>query len=237
MQGICRTLTTPRPFLAQSGKSLHSCRNPIDKRHSLSDTVGQVEKKKGAVFMSEKVSIKTLWDILKEIDKGAADKSRTIDDITDKKVKEIITRESLIAASAGLAKAALGVGTASAVISGVGATVGTTAIAGAVSVKAGVAVGAAAGSTVPIIGTIIGAAVGLGVGILVGWLVANKDKNEKQRLNQEYLAKQNGALKRLEKEKEELEGLVNWQQQQIKRQEYIIGLVKVFGDLEGLCAT
>ena len=195
--------------------------------------------------MSKKVTFKTLWNVLEEIKRGATDKSRTTSNVSDIQIRKIVEKGTEIGISSGFAKgiglaavgatagaAALGTGTG-AIASGGATALGVAAF----SAKAGAATGAAAGSAVPVVGTIIGAGVGLLAGVLVGWLFANKNKNEKQRLNQEVLAQQNGIIKQLIKEKEELEKGHNRTQQQIERYKYIIGLLMGNNDLMNICAA
>jgi len=186
--------------------------------------------------MSKKVTVETLWNVLREIENGAKDKSRTINSISDGQVKEIVSCGAEIGIKAGL-----GVGTASAIgAAGLGAAgfVGGGAYAYtavglcAYGKMAGLgAVGAVAGSAVPVIGTLIGLGVGLGIGALVAWKTKRKNENEKQRLNQELMAKQNGVIKQLKEEVEELRKNNHLTKEQNKRYEYIIGSLTVNEEL------
>jgi len=214
--------------------------------------------------MSEKVTIKTLWNVLEETEKCAADKSRTISNIADNQIKDIIKRGAHIAISSGFAIGIGGVaagiasgvtagaatGVATGAIAGVGSaaaigsglTIGASALSygigtGALGAAAGAGTGAAVGSIVPIVGTIVGVGVGLVAGVFVGKRAANKVKNEKQRLNQEVLAMQNGVIKRLYEEKDELEKEFCRTQQQNERLKYIIGLLMGFKDIESFCTA
>jgi len=188
--------------------------------------------------MSKKVTIKTLWSILDEIDKGAKDKSRVINDIKDEKVKEIFNNSAKLALNSGFATGAglsAGISAAGIGATGIGAT-GIGAIAGGgIGVKSAI-VGAKVGSGVPVVGTIIGAAVGLGIGAFITWKISNKEKNEKQRLNQAVMAKQNGIINQLKKEMEELAKENHKTQKQNERYEYIIAQLMAYQDIKNLSA-
>ena len=183
--------------------------------------------------MAKQTTIKTLFSFLEEVDRGARDKSRTTNSITDFEVKEIVKRGTASAISSGFAAGGFAAGTA--VVTGMTSGI-VSGVAGTGSAAAFAAAGAAAGSAVPVVGTIIGAGVGLIFGGLIGRSIKNKNENEKQRLNQEVMRKQNGIINQLRKEKEDLEKEYNRTQEQNERYKYIIGILMSFDDLKKSCA-
>jgi len=89
----------------------------------------------------------------------------------------------------------------------------------------------------PIAAPVIVAGISVFSGFLMGWYKAEKNKNEKERLNQEIMAKQNGIIKQLMEELEEIKKEHNRTRQQNERLKYITGLLMGFKDMENLCAA
>ncbi|MBF1352439.1 MAG: hypothetical protein HXM71_04895 [Mogibacterium diversum] len=158
-----------------------------------------------------------MLDLLKEIENGVQDKSRTLNSISNSKLKNILLSEanmalktgittSILAAGTGVATSAL-VGTIGGVGTGVVASGLTTLGVASFSVAAGAATGAAAGSVVPIAGTIIGGVIGVAAGAFVGSRMEQKNKEQKEELRQEVVKKQNRIIRELEKELNELKSL------------------------------
>ena len=130
--------------------------------------------------MSKKITLKTIENILREIDYATNDKDRTIFDIENRTVRELVEESSRIAikninkyflaAGRGIAVGGAIVGGA---ITGGGAVVGgavasgvavtTSSFVGSSAAASAAATGATVGSTIPIVGTIIGAAAGVGI--------------------------------------------------------------------------
>lgn len=201
--------------------------------------------------MSKKVTIETIENVLKEMDKAVIFKNRTSSDIEDLEVKALIEKGSEVALKNNPMKygIALGVGglaagggaaIAGAVIGGGAAAGGGAAIAGigsgVVAAKAGAAAGAAAGAPVPVIGPIVGGAAGIVVGAIVGVAVGKKRKNKIEALHKEVLEKQNGAIKALNEELEELSKKNEIKDNEIERLKYILGCITAFNDIEAVCA-
>ena len=179
--------------------------------------------------MSKKITLKTVENILKEVELAARDDHRVISDIDNRAVKEIVKISSDITIKKSAAGIALGAGGAAAVgAAGAGAIIGGGAAAGGAAggailgggaaaggvaimglggggaAAAGASAGAAAGSVVPVVGTIIGAAAGLGIGVITGLVIGKQQKNKRESLNQEILSKQNAEINILIKECEQL---------------------------------
>ena len=158
-----------------------------------------------------------MLDLLNEIENGVQDKSRTLNSISNSKVKSILLSEANMALKTGITTSILAAGTGVATSALVGAIggVGTGVVASGLttlgvasfSVAAGAATGAAAGSVVPIAGTIIGGVIGVAAGAFVGSRMEQKNKEQKEELRQEVVKKQNRIIRELEKELNELKSL------------------------------
>ena len=195
-----------------------------------------------------------MLDLLNEIENGVQDKSRTLNSISNSKVKSILLNEanmvlktgittSILAAGTGVATSAL-VGT----IGGVGTGVVASGLTGlgvaSVSVAAGAATGAAAGSVVPIAGTIIGGVIGVAAGAFVGSRMEQKNKEQKEAFRQELVKKQNRIIREQEKELNELKSLYGEELETIDRYKYLLSSLftilelKKYSNLGGdECAT
>ena len=169
---------------------------------------------------------KDLQAFIGEIELGANNTNRTIEDVENLVVKSILLKEVKAADDAGITAALLAPGAATTVAmigawspgtaagmlggAGIGAATtgiavpGTAAIAaldlqGAIGV--GAATGATTGSSVPVIGTIIGAAVGAGIGgigIFVTSRILKREHAKKIALMQDALRKDERRIRALE---------------------------------------
>lgn len=189
--------------------------------------------------MGQNVTLKTIEEFIEEIDRAASDKSRTISDISNSKVKKLICSGAAAAITIG----AFGI-TATSLGLQSGATIGGVAIggvggAGAAGVTGGTVIkslaaggagaGAAAGNTVlPVIGMIIGA----GVGILAGRASAKKQATEKQHLYQEIVSKQNREIRQLQSEVNKYKSMYNKSSQDNERLKYLIGVLDINKELK-----
>ncbi len=202
--------------------------------------------------MSKKISLKTFEGILKEVDKASIDKNRAISDIEDRDVKKLIIScsdhskkygisELGLAAGIGFASGlnaagALG-GVAGGMAVGGAATGGGASIMGVVGGGAAAVEGAAAGAPVPIIGPIIGAGVGLLVGAAAGALLMSKQKQKKERLYQEAISKQNTMIRALTNEVHSLQSQYNMKDNQVKRLEYLLGVLEAYIETKNVLAA
>lgn len=191
-------------------------------------------------FMA-KLTYQDLLSFLDEVELGAQNKSRTINDITNPTVKKLVMEESSVAIQSGVTAALIASGTlATSSIIGVFGGAGVGAISssitalgvGTVSMASGIAIGGTAGSAVPVVGTIAGAIVGAGVGIFVGKRIQKKNDNKKETLKQETIAKQNRVIKDLEIELEELKKQFAEAVEQNERYKYIIGILMGFEEFK-----
>ncbi len=210
----------------------------------------------------QKVTYKTLVGILEDADNAAANKSGTIKEIKDKTIMEIVDIGSEYAIKNGIPALgiaafdcnSLGVGRENnekpdikdktkGALAGAGAAMGTAVAGGNLLTGVGVGssfgthfavAGAAAGSPIPVLGPIIGAAVGLGIGVFVGVIVGNKQKEKKIAELQAIIAKQNGSLKKLKEEVEELRAKKNKTDGEIRRLKYIIGVLASWNDVNNM---
>ncbi len=143
-----------------------------------------------------KVTYDDLYALVEEMEIGSNDTNRTIEDISNKTVKNMVSSESGMAIAAGVTPALLASG---AVISGAmigsigGAGAGVVSVGisaltvGTASAVAGGATGAAIGSAVPVIGTIVGAGVGIGEGVLTAKMTKEKKKAEELSLGKKLM--------------------------------------------------
>lgn len=167
-----------------------------------------------------KVTYDDMFELVNEIERGAKDKSRTLNSVSNSTVKDLLVSEASMAFKAGVTTSVLGAcvatGTLIGTIGGAGtgvvatglSTLGITALSAGGAAVGGAATGgvtgAAAGSAVPVIGTIVGAAVGIGVGAFVGSRVKKKNEEQKELLHQMVIKKQNTYIRDLERELNEL---------------------------------
>lgn len=206
--------------------------------------------------MSKKISLKTFEGILKEVDKASIDKNRAISDIEDRDVKKLIIScsdhskkygisELGLAAEIGFASGLNAAGALGGVAGGMavgGAAAGGGAsimgvVGGGAAAVEGAAGGAAAGAPVPIIGPIIGAGVGLLVGAAAGALLMSKQKQKKERLYQEAISKQNTMIRALTNEVHSLQSQYNMKDNQIKRLEYLLGVLEAYIEAKNVLAA
>lgn len=189
-----------------------------------------------------KITYDDLFALTEEMEIGAKDKTRTIDQVANSTVKDLISQESNMAIRKGVTTSLLAStgaafsGTMVGAIGGVGTGAVSTGLAslGLASLTAagGAVAGGTAGSTVPVVGTIIGAAVGAGVGIFVGSRIKKKNDEKKERLKQEVLKKQNTIIRDLEKELNELKEKYAEAVEQNARYKYIIGILMANEELK-----
>lgn len=195
--------------------------------------------------------------LLQEVDKAVADKHRVTADIENATVKEIIQNgteyalrygiptSDIVGIGAGGLAAGAGVGAAVAAGAGVGGAVAGGAAAGGGLVAKGVVAGAAAGAGAAggtgllILGAIFGVGVVVGGGIVAGvvwWRHRNSLK--KQVLNEKITAKQNGVIKLLADEVEQLRSLLASKDRQIdeltERLEYLLGVLAGFEGVKAI---
>lgn len=188
-----------------------------------------------------KITYDDMFELVREIEKGAKDKSRTIDNVANSTVRDMLRSESKMAISSGVTKKLLTSRTAV-----TGALIGTAGGAGTGIVSTGLvslgistltasgaaAAGGTAGSVVPGIGTAIGVVVGLGVGIFVGNSISKKNAQKKKSLMNEVQKKQNTYIRDLEKELEELKKKYGEAVEQNERYQYIIGILMANEELK-----
>lgn len=210
--------------------------------------------RKEEINMGQNVTLKTIEEFIAEIDRAASEKSRTISDIKNSKLKRLICDGSAAAITSG----AFGITAATLGLQS-GATIGGTVIgssaggAGAASVAGGVVIksivsggaaaatgagtGATAGNTVlPVIGGIIGAGVGLSAGIIAGRASAKKQAAEKLRLYQELLVKQNIINMKIESEKNQYKSMYNKSVQDKERLKYLLGMLNINDEIKNTLA-
>lgn len=181
-----------------------------------------------------------MFELVKEIERGAKDKSRTLNSVTNPAVKDMLADEASMALSAGVTEKVLlgGVGAAVATstlvgsISGAGSgavATGVTALGvHAFSATAGGAIvgGVAGGSLVSIPGIIIGAVIGLVIGLVIGAVIKGKNAKKKEILHQEVEQKQNTVIRDLEREFNEFKEVVSRESlEKDERYRYIISLL------------
>lgn len=186
-----------------------------------------------------KIEFEDLFELVKEMEIGAKDKTRTIKSISNKKVKEIISQESKQAIDLGVTSAistAVATSTLIGTIGGAGSGIVSTGISAmgitAMSATGGAVAGGTVGSALPVIGTIVGVAVGVGVGLVVGEHVKKEQEQEKERLMQEVLSKQNTIIRSLEGELEVLKRKYGEAVKHNDRYKYIIGILMANEELK-----
>lgn len=194
-----------------------------------------------------KITYEDLFALVDEMIIGSKDKNRTINRISNSKVKEFIFKESNVAISKGVTAAILastnsiftfsmlgsmgGIGTG--ILSAGLPTLGFAPLMAAGGAAAGGAIkGGAAGSALPVVGTVIGAAAGLGIGLLVVRRKNKKQMEIKVRLHQEVIEKQNTIIRDFEREIVELKEKYGDALNQNERYKYIIGILKANEELK-----
>lgn len=204
--------------------------------------------------MGQNVTLKTIEEFIAEIDRAASDKSRTISDIKNSKLKKLIcdgAAAAITSGAFGITAASLGLQSGAtiggAVIGGSASGAGAASVAGGAVIKSlvsggtaaatGAGAGATAGNTfLPVIGGIIGAGVGLGAGIIAGRASAKKQAAEKLRLYQEIIKKQNIINMKIESEKNQYKSKYNKSAQDNERLKYLLGVLDINKELKSTLA-
>lgn len=183
-----------------------------------------------------------LFSLVKEINRGATDKTRTINDISNSTVRDMVSSESDLAISSGITSVLL----ASGASAGIGAALGSLGCIGSGAVAAGISsiatsaavaggaalTGAALGSALPIIGTIAGFVIGGTIAAVVANNAEEERAHQKESLRQEVMEQQNTVIKDLEKELAELKEKYGEAVKQNKRYQYIIGILMANEELK-----
>ena len=189
-----------------------------------------------------KITYDDLFELVKEIERGSKDKTRTLNDVDNSTVKDLLTSEMSMALEAGVTASVLGVGAATGTLIGTVGGAGTGVVATglttlgitALGVTAGGATGAAAGSIVPVVGTVIGAGIGAAVGYFAGSRIKKKNEEKKEFLYQEIIMMQNTIIRDHEAEIDELKNKYGEKVEQNERYKYIIGLLMTNEELKKL---
>ncbi|MBR5401796.1 MAG: hypothetical protein IK102_08290 [Treponema sp.] len=189
-----------------------------------------------------KITYDDLFALVQEIELGAKDKTRTLNNIVNPTVKYLLVNEASMALRAGVTATIIagGGGAATGAIIGSIGGAGTGIVASGVtalgvtaaSASAGAAAGASAGSVVPIVGTIVGALVGIGIGVFIGDRIKKKNEEKKHLLHQEVIKKQNTIIRDLEAELNELKDKYAEKVEQNERYKYIISLLMANEELK-----
>ncbi len=195
--------------------------------------------------MAKKVTLGTLEAVLSEVDKANDNRDRVISDIQNRDARQIIQNCSDYALKHGIdvSEIAAGLGVRG-VAGGIAAGLGAAGVAGGIAAGLGAAgavggiggaaaggglafaaAGAAAGAPVPIVGPLIGAGVGLLIGGIFGGAVTAKQKQKRECLYQEAIAKQNGAISALVREVQNLQDKINKKDAEIARLKYLMGVL------------
>lgn len=178
-----------------------------------------------------KAKFDDLFELVNEMSIGARDKFRTIDNIENKTIKEIVSQKSTTAIAAGITSALLmtaGGTVAGSLAGGIGLGVPAAASFAGVS---GV-IGAVAGNIVPIIGPIIFGAIGAALGAFLGKRKQKKHEAKKERLKQEVISKQNTIIRDMESELAELVKKYEEAVEQNKRYKYLVGILMANEELK-----
>ena len=187
-----------------------------------------------------KVSYDDMFELVKEIERGAKDKTRTLSSVNNSTVKDMLTSEASMALKAGVTASVLGAGAATGTLVGTIGGAGTGAVASGLATlgitvlggTVGGTAGATAGSVVPVVGTIIGAVIGVGVGLFAGSRIKKKNEEKKELLHQEVIKKQNTYIRDLEAELNELKNKYEEKVEQNERYKYIISLLMANEELK-----
>lgn len=190
--------------------------------------------------MSE-LMLDDLFDLVDEIKCGAKDKTRTIDDISDFTIRDLVSNESDIAISNGVTSALLASGASVSAVLGALGCIGSGAVSvgiNSLAVSAAAAgsaalTGAALGNaTIPILGGIAGFVICGAIAAAVTHNAEEELANQKESLRQEVLKQQNTVIKDLEKELAELKKKYGEAVKQNKRYQYIIGILMANEELK-----
>lgn len=186
-----------------------------------------------------KIEFEDLFELVKEMEAGAKDKSRTIKDISNEKVKEMVRQESKQAIDLGVTSAistTVATSTLVGTIGGAGSGIISTGISAmgitAMSATGGAAAGGTVGSAIPVVGVIVGAVIGAGIGVAVGEHINKEKEQKKERLMQEVLSKQNTIIRSLERELDALKKNYGEAVKQNDRYKYIIGILMANEELK-----
>ncbi len=202
--------------------------------------------------MDKKVQT-VLDNLLTEAQKAVEDPSRTLNDVRNPEMKDLLQKESTAAIKAmssvsqnakhnagltvggGIAGAGAGTAIAAGVLASSATGIGVSSfVSGAGTAAAAAATGAAAGSAVPIVGTIAGAAVGVSIGFLISH--RNQEKAKKQEFAEreelrKAIEKQNRYIRQLEKELEQLRKDYENASKNEARYKYILSIIMMHYDL------
>ena len=179
-----------------------------------------------------KVTYDDMMELVNEIERGAKDKTRTLNSVTNVMVKDMLVSEVSLERNRGIKGNAIGyaggalAGAVGCIGEGATATGLSTMAGPAFGIAAGTTTGAATGSVVPIVGTAVGAVVGASVGYFVGSRVKKKNEREQELFNQEVIKKQNTYIRDLEKELEEIIDIYEETAEENERYKYILSLLR-----------
>ena len=153
-----------------------------------------------------------MLDLLNEIENGVQDKSRTLNSISNSKVKNILLSEANMALKTGITTSILAAGTG----------VATSALIGTIGgVGTGVVASGLTGLGVASFSAAAGAATGAAAGSVVSRM-EQKNKEQKEELRQELVKKQNRIIRELEKELNELKSLHGNALENMDRYKYLL---------------
>lgn len=187
-----------------------------------------------------KLSIKDLKDLVSEIEFAANNKDRTIEDVSNKKVKEYLlaTGDNLIVSDVTnkILSGAVGVATYSAVSGALAPTVALPVVYSITAAETGAVIAGPIGAPVPIVGPIVAAAIGATVGVAIGvtsGIILNvKQKKETKELISDIFSKQNLVHMYIEKEIVEIAKKKGKKANSDKRYIYLISLIAANEELK-----
>lgn len=202
----------------------------------------------------KKISYKDIEALIDELNKAGDDKTRVIDDVSNKKVKEILYKEidaieksgitlsklCCVGGVLGVASSTIGAGGVATGVGSLAFTGGSTVIGGlSATAVAGIGgdVGGTAGSAVPGIGNILGAAAGAAIGFAVGSLFGKGIEKKKRIKLEKYLQatlKKERYWRDIELEFNELKGKFKIIKEENERLKYIIAILVAKEDLDNI---
>lgn len=187
-----------------------------------------------------KLSIKDLRDLTAEIEFAVNNENRTIEDVSNKKVKEYLlaTGDNLIVSDVTnkILSGAVGVATYSAVSGALAPTVALPVVSSIAAAETGAVIAGPIGAPVPVIGPIvaatIGATVGVAIGVTSGIILNAKQKKEKEELILDIMSKQNLVHLYIEKEIVEIAKKKGEKANSDQRYIYLISLIAANEELK-----